>query len=67
MSFLIPASMDIAAVHNLLERLTGAKVTINTIKPNYDHIHQGSNIEKYITHARSEYCYLKHMLFLGIL
>lgn len=50
MSFLIPASMDAAAVHNLLERMTGGKVTINTIKPNYDHVLQGSNIEKYTAH-----------------
>lgn len=48
MSFLIPASMDMATVHNLLERLTGGKVTVNTIKPHYEHIHQGTITEKYI-------------------
>jgi len=50
MSFLVPTSMDLADVHNLLERLTSGKVTINTIKPNYEHVQYGSNIEKY-THT----------------
>lgn len=48
MTFLIPASMDVAAVHNLLERLTGGKVTINSIKPNYEHVQRpATNTEKY--------------------
>lgn len=49
MTFLIPASMDVAAMHNLLERLTGGKVTINSIKPNYEHVQRPvASAEKYI-------------------
>lgn len=47
MSFLVPASMDLATVHNLLEHLTGGKVTINAIKPHYNHVSHGSGVEKY--------------------
>lgn len=51
MSFLLPASMDIMAVRNLLERMTGAKVIINSMKPNYDHVTQSFNAEKYVYSA----------------
>ncbi|KAL4084794.1 hypothetical protein QTP88_027696 [Uroleucon formosanum] len=56
MTFLIPASMDVAAVHNLLERLTGGKVTINSIKPNYEHLQRpATNTEKNIVTATVAY------------
>ncbi|XP_015369769.1 PREDICTED: cadherin-86C [Diuraphis noxia] len=56
MTFLIPASMDVAAVHNLLERLTGGKVTINSIKPNYEHVQRpAANTEKNIVTATVAY------------
>ncbi|VVC33823.1 Hypothetical protein CINCED_3A009224 [Cinara cedri] len=55
MSFLLPATMDTVAVHNLLERLTGAKVTINSIKPNYDHVTQSFNTEKNMVTATVVY------------
>lgn len=49
MTFLIPASMDVATVHNLLERMTGGKVTINSIKPDYEHVQRPStNADKYL-------------------
>uniref|UniRef100_A0A2H8TNX3 Cadherin-related family member 1 n=1 Tax=Melanaphis sacchari TaxID=742174 RepID=A0A2H8TNX3_9HEMI len=56
MTFLIPASMDFAAMHNLLERLTGGKVTINSIKPNYEHAQRPTaNADKNIVTATVAY------------
>ncbi|CAH1738147.1 unnamed protein product [Aphis gossypii] len=56
MTFLIPASMDVAAMHNLLERLTGGKVTINSIKPNYEHVQRPvASAEKNIVTATVAY------------
>ncbi|XP_022161126.1 cadherin-86C [Myzus persicae] len=56
MTFLIPASMDVAAVHNLLERMTGGKVTINSIRPNYEHVQRPAAItEKNIVTATVAY------------